>query len=270
MAEITKIKPWQTTTAGENLFLFIYQLVDSSLPSPEHELTFSYSNFGTKEFFRLTTAMEFMHRCMNIGVSLIKFTPDVSPLKIASELKEELQTKYVNGSINRLAELTRLSAIAYVSRNLPEGLANSIRKNKKNECCWCGKNTSRSKNTPTEDKTTVEHLWPEFLGGESIEENLIIACGACNSARQHAYTWAWFGVQAWNEKLDSNKSFPKEVKLSIGLHRLISVASAQTRYSNEVITLKDAAMRLKAIIPKVHLVEDTRYTFLELINIAEE
>lgn len=270
MAEITKIKPWQTSTAGENLFIFIYQLVDSTLSTSESDLIGSYSSFGTKEFFRLTTAMEIMHRCINTGVELINSRPHVSSVNIATALKDNLQMRFINGGLAKLAELTRLSSIAYVYRKLPTGLGNSIRKNRNSECCWCGKVTSNSKNSIAEDKSTVEHLWPEFLGGESVEENLIIACGACNSARQHAYTWAWFGVQACNEKLDLNKSLPREIKLSIALHRLISVASGQTRYSNEIITLKDAAIRLKAIIPQIPLIENTRYTFLEILNNAKE
>jgi hypothetical protein len=270
MAEITNLKPWATSTVGESLFLFAYNLVASTLIRPEHELSWLNSSLGMNEFFRLTSTMEIVHRCLNTAVPLIKITPDISSVKIAGELQTTLQTRSINGSTLKLAELTRLSALAYVNRNLPEGLANSIHKTSKKLCCWCGKNTSRLKSSVDADKATVEHLWPEFLGGESIEANLIIACGACNSARQHAYNWAWFGVQACNEKLDSNKSLPRDIKLSVGLHRLMKVASGQTRYSNEIITLKDAAIRLQAVIPSISLVEDTRYTFLEILNNSKE
>jgi 5-methylcytosine-specific restriction endonuclease McrA len=214
--------------------------------------------------------MEVMHRCLNTAIPLIEISPSVTSARITEELKDALPARPSNNQMQLLGELTRLSAIAYVDQKLTEGMANSTHKNEKPECCWCGKPTSRTKGTHQKDKSTVEHLWPEFLGGQSVEENLIIACGECNGKRKHAFTWAWFGVQACNEKLDSNKSLPREIKLSIGLHRLMKVASGQTRVSRERITLKDAALRLRAIIPSVELIDETRYTFLEILDNAME
>jgi 5-methylcytosine-specific restriction endonuclease McrA len=270
MAEIAEIKPWDTATAGENLFLFVYRLVSPTIPCLNHEKSFLYSSFGLNEFFRLTAAMEVMHRCLNAAIPLIEISPSISSTRITEELKHTLPARPSNSEMLKLGELTRLSGLVYVNQNLTKGMTNSVHRNEKPECCWCGKPTSRSKATPSKDKSTVEHLWPEFLGGESIEENLIIACGECNGKRQHAFTWAWFGVQSCSEKLDSNKSLPREIKLSIGLHRLMKVASGQSRMSNEIITLKDAATRLRTIIPSMQLIEENRYTFLEILDNAKE
>ena len=270
MAEIAEIKPWVASTAGENLFLYIYHLVAPTIPSLNDEKSFLYSNLGLSEFFRLTAAMEVLHRCLNASVPLLKISPSLTSSRITEELRKVLPARPSSDGMHVLGELTRLSSLAYVNRKLTDGMAKLIHKNEKPECCWCGKPTFRAKSTPAEDRGTVEHLWPEFLGGESIEENLIIACGACTSRRKHAFTWAWFGVQAYSEKLDFNKSIPREVKLSLGLHRLMKVASGQARHSNESITLKDAAIRLRGVIPTVPLIEECRYTFLEMLDIAKE
>ncbi|HEV2610163.1 MAG TPA: HNH endonuclease [Noviherbaspirillum sp.] len=266
MASIAGIKPWFTQTPGENLFLFAYELVFSTVSVIDVNQPWVYSTTGINEFTRLTVTMELVHRCMNSGVALLSTNPTLPVSRIESELRNTLQVAARHGNLRKLAELTRLASIAYIERKLPDGLANDTHKKSRPNCCWCGRPTSRAKNAPKGERSTVEHLWPEFLGGESAPYNLTIACDACNSARQHAFNWAWFAIQAISEKLDDNGSLPKQIKLAIGLHRLMKVASGQTRYSKEVITLKEAAERLKVVIPEIKLVKNQRYTFLEILE----
>lgn len=42
--------------------------------------------------------------------------------------------------------------------------------------------------------STVDHVWPRSLGGESVYENLLPCCGTCNSHRGNTLNWAraWF------------------------------------------------------------------------------
>jgi 5-methylcytosine-specific restriction endonuclease McrA len=35
----------------------------------------------------------------------------------------------------------------------------------------------------------LDHIWPSSLGGNSIPENLLLACQACNNAKKHLLTW---------------------------------------------------------------------------------
>lgn len=131
-------------------------------------------------------------------------------------------------------------------------------------------NNVTKKGTPPHSKSTVEHLWPEFLGGTSTPENLAIACQYCNTTRQHAFNWAWFATQAINEKLDANGALPREILLALALHRLIKVASGQTALSESRMSLKDAVRLLKGAIPRLELEPKVRYTFFEILNHAME
>jgi hypothetical protein len=157
-----------------------------------------------------------------------------------------------------------------VERNLSTGKKNEAHRESSGKCCWCAKPTSRAKNTSENDKATVEHIWPEFLGGTSETANLTIACKKCNTVRQHGFTWAWFALQACNEKLDENGKLPRTVMLPLALYRLMRVASGQTRLSAGKLTLKDALNRLKGAIPSLDLAQDRRYTFFELLNLVSD
>src|SRR5262249_31393125 len=46
-------------------------------------------------------------------------------------------------------------------------------------------------------KFTVEHLWPRCYGGDSIDDNLLPACGSCNSDKKGDFaTWGMTNVQS--------------------------------------------------------------------------
>jgi hypothetical protein len=108
------------------------------------------------------------------------------------------------------------------------------------------------------------------LGGTSDLENLTIACEGCNKLRQHAFTWAWFALQAMNEKLDSNDKLPGPIMLALGLHRLLRVAGGRTKMSRTPVSLKQAAKILRGAIPKITLHKDKRYTFFEILQMSTE
>jgi hypothetical protein len=170
----------------------------------------------------------------------------------------------------RVAQASRLASLAYINRQLTPQKKNLVHQTEKAFCCWCGNSTVRSKGAANHEKATVEHLWPEFLGGNSAIENLAIACYKCNTARQHAFTWAWFPTASINEMLDANGSIPREVELSIALHRLIKVASGQTPYSKERTTLKNAMRLLNGAIPKLNMYINKRFTFFEILQNSME
>lgn len=270
MAEIAEIKNWETETPGERLFLLTYDLVKQSVaPFPAQRSGF-VSGSGLTEFLRLVAAMELTHRCLNAAVRILETAPQASSDSIKRELRSSVELYEANGVMAPLAEQSRLAAIAYLDQKLTVGKKNKTHRDEARYCCWCGKHTSRTKGADADDHATVEHLWPEFLGGTSIDENLTIACQACNSARQHAFTWAWFGLQGCNEKLDSNQKLPRQLYLALGLHRLIKVASGQTRVSQRPVTLKTASKMLRGAFPEVKLDPGRRYTFFEILQLATE
>jgi hypothetical protein len=271
MGAFGAIQPWQTETPGERLFLLAYELAKSAVPTPLSEQSWMVSGQGLAEFLRLVTAMELTHRCLNVALEILQASPSASPDAVMRELRGSVQLFGSDGALSPVAEQSRLAALAYLDRNLSTGRKNSTHRDEKQYCCWCGTHTTRRPGGGSHaDQATVEHLWPEFLGGTSDAENLTIACKDCNSARQHAFTWAWFGMQACNEMLDANGRLPRPVYLALALHRLILVASGQTRMSRTPTSLKGASRILKGAIPQVSLQKDRRYTFFEILQMSKE
>jgi hypothetical protein len=264
MATFGEIRPWQTETPGERLFLLAYDLAKSGVPALVTEQPWIVSGQGLNEFLRLVVAMELTHRCMNATMEVVETNPHVSVDAVMRELRGSVQLYGSERVLGPIAEQSRLAALAYLDRKLTEGRKNATHREERQYCCWCGTYTSRGVGA------SVEHLWPEFLGGTSIAENLTIACQECNSARQHAFTWAWFGLQACNEKVDANGRLPREIYLALALHRLIRVASGQTKMSRTPTSLKSASKILKGAIPQVSLQLDRRYTFFEILQISTE
>lgn len=270
MAEVGEITPWQTETPGERLFLIAYNIVKATAQPSIAEQTWMVSSNGLAEFFRLAVAMELTHRCLNASVDVMQARPSASAEAVLRELRTSVQLYGTGRSIGEVAEQSRLAAIAYIERKLPDGRKNAIHREGRHYCCWCGTYTSRGHGSETSDQATIEHLWPEFLGGTSVLENLTIACKNCNTDRQHAFTWAWFALQAMNEKLDSNGNLPRPIKLALGLHRLLRVAGGQTKFSRTPVSLKNASNILKGAIPKISLRKDKRYTFFEILQMTTD
>ncbi|MEB4633718.1 HNH endonuclease [Burkholderia contaminans] len=55
-------------------------------------------------------------------------------------------------------------------------------------CYICGAIVLRKTEDP-DSKAEFEHLWPASFGGNSIAENLLPACPACNRAKGHMLLW---------------------------------------------------------------------------------
>jgi HNH endonuclease len=270
VAAVSTVTQWVPETDGERLFMALYRFVAPNVPELLVSHSWVVSPSGVTELCRLSVAMELTHRCLNAGVDLYRVNPHASLQSLAHRLRLQIGLHQASVDLIKVAQASRLAALAYINRKLTRARIDEVHRGATKDCCWCGVPTIRKRGTSPHNKATVEHLWPEFLGGTSAPENLTIACEECNSARQHAFTWAWFPTQAINEKLDNNGKLPKEVLLPLALHRLIKVASGQTALSPTKISLKDASNRIKPAMPKLTLEKGMRYTFFELLQTATE
>jgi len=266
MADISEMRPWIAETPGERLFLLAYNLVNTTTSKSFNDQSWVASAIGLNEFMRLSATMELTHRCINVSVESLTVNQHCTVEVIRRNLRSSIELYLIDSILDLFAEQSRLAGLAYIGRKLTDGAKNSIHKNERSYCCWCGCSTMRSNKAGQHDAATIEHLWPEFLGGTSINENLIIACYSCNNARSHAFTWAWFPIQACT----TDSSIPKTINLALALQRLMRVASGQTRYSQNPVSLKAAAKILKGAIPKVILQPNRRYTFFEIAKLSEE
>lgn len=270
MAVVCNVARWVPETDGERLFMEIYQVVAPTVPALLASHTWVVSSAGVSELCRLSVSMELTHRCLNAGVALYGTNEYASVDSLVHRLRMQVGLNLPSGVLIKIAQISRLASLAYLNRKLTKARIGEVHRAGTKNCCWCGISTSRKSGTPTHEKATVEHLWPEFLGGTSAPENLTIACEECNSTRKHAFTWAWFPTQAVNEKLDEHGMLPREIRLALALHRLIKVASGQTALSSRRMSLKDALNLIKPAMPSLSLDAGVRYTFFEILQNATE
>jgi hypothetical protein len=273
MADFSRLSRWHPVTPGERLFMFLYDYVVENSRDLLEEATWVVSVSGLNELSRLAVAMELTHRCLAVAVDMADTLGEVAPVTIMHRLRFLVGIQQ-GQFLQQLAQETRLAALASLGPPVP---SNAVRTQLYLDwglkCCWCGRTTFNKKGTTAGTKTTVEHLWPKYLGGTSDMANLAVACDACNNFRKHGYTWAWFATQSFCEIPDANASVKKEWQLSLALHRLMKAAGGKSvAHATGPTTLKEAARALGSAIPKIAFShgDRNRYTYFETLNLAEE
>ncbi len=61
-------------------------------------------------------------------------------------------------------------------------------------CYLCDKTLSTYAPPNADDHLTLEHLWPQSIGGDSIEENLLPACKTCQAITKDTISWEWLNI----------------------------------------------------------------------------
>ena len=92
-------------------------------------------------------------------------------------------------------------------------------------------------------KFTLDHIWPQRFGGDSIPDNFLPACGKCNHQRKRDFaTWAMPNVQSLILGFDPSENEYKGVDGSqrFALHQLAAKKLARERN----ISLKQAFLNL--------------------------
>jgi len=93
------------------------------------------------------------------------------------------------------------------------------------------------------DSYTCEHVWPHAYGGNSIPENLLPACGSCNSKKKANFaTWAMPAIQSLILGLLPAENRLQEIPGSFKFS--IHYRVAQRLAIRKRMTLKDAFLQL--------------------------
>jgi hypothetical protein len=61
-------------------------------------------------------------------------------------------------------------------------------------CYLCSSMLSPSAPQDSNDHLTLEHLWPQSIGGDSIEDNLLPACKKCQIITKDTISWEWLNI----------------------------------------------------------------------------
>jgi hypothetical protein len=111
-------------------------------------------------------------------------------------------------------------------------------------CYMCGRPLDFTEKDK-EFKFSVEHIWPQRYGGDSIEENFLPACGQCNASRKRDFaSWAMPGIQSMILGFSPSENEYRSVE---GIHKFALHYFAAKKYAiRRNKTLKEAFKSLSS------------------------
>jgi 5-methylcytosine-specific restriction endonuclease McrA len=150
----------------------------------------------------------------------------------------------IRGKLARLVATSVTASNHKTSDNLRDGLVRWARNNHQS-CYMCGNtlNFNLDKNAFQLNDITLDHLWPQAYGGDSIEENILPACRVCNTGKKQDYP-SWVGCNIHTLMIGSQPS--ENALKSVGGHFKFALYNrAALHFANrEKITLKNAYLRM--------------------------
>lgn len=258
---------WKPTTAGERLVHFLSENADcfSQAPLTPHD---TLHGIPRGMCFR-----DFLHGCLLFHgfARLTQVAKHYRTTCLDDELKALAgirrfaieQLELAPGACRRFEELPRVALDAAAAAS--ESSKTPKRRVKKNvldacnqlyRCYSCDALLDPVlKDSRANNYLTFDHLWPHSQGGDSIEENLAIACRFCNGEKRDAVLWQWHLIQSLVPVTTLGDSSVKSTRLQrthkMALHSRAAFAYARTFGT----TLKAAFAAIGPRLPNIQLVD---------------
>jgi hypothetical protein len=244
---------YEIKTSGEALAMYIEShLIRRSAWAPvEGVLDCTGRGAAWCEFFHEVTVMNLSCRIVAAGTSLLgasgtRLARSAEDVGFQWELREFIRDRLcVNqarvGEVMRLAiEAVKAAAKGPTVRER-DRFKQWARREHPN-CYMCGTALDFTGEDPY-SCYTLEHIWPQRFGGDSIDENFLPACGKCNSHRKKDFvTWAMPSVQSLILGFDPSEQERSRVE---GVHRFaLHQRAARKLAVQRKLTLKLAYVRL--------------------------
>lgn len=194
-------------TAGEQLAYFIDRSV--LVGNPWNKVAESLLYTGRSEvlcdFFREITVINLTCRIVTAGTSLLKEgvgRPARSPSDTGFEkefrdfIRERL---YIRPPLSDDLLRNALRAVESARHDVTSKERNNFKSWAKREhpfCYMCGIDLDFDEQHE-HYKFSLEHIWPQRYGGDSIVDNWLPSCGSCNTRKKRDFaTWAMPGIQS--------------------------------------------------------------------------
>jgi hypothetical protein len=258
---------WRPVTAGEEAFLVVYATAGRhvAIEMPHHLAPdFLVSTALFTEFTRLVATLELFLRSLRSAIFLYDTLSILDPREFGKRISRQDDLPRELYADRRFCELIKRAAgISARAKPCPPSMARRVLESAA-ACYICGVVlTGRSS---ARSHPTIDHLWPLSLGGESVEGNLISACRDCNEKRKLSITWAWGPVQSTYYRHISGISPPTDLRLSLGMARLMAEASGRWREQHKLLTLKEAANNIAPLCPAFQFADDRHRVYFELLQ----
>jgi 5-methylcytosine-specific restriction endonuclease McrA len=257
---------WKPSTYGEELFLNLHAELGAPMriagPAGS-DMDFLVNQDAFRTFTALSVTSEVFLRCVRVSANLYRQASSAPAIRFAQEARRELDLPLRLLQNQSFAERLKHVGRIVVERHRDKTIEANATRDEPNRCYLCGVELTRQ----GDSKRTVEHVWPLSLGGETVEQNLVLACHDCNSKRGHMMTWAHGPVHSTYYTRSSNRPAnpPGDLRLSLGLARLLQ-AAAPTRTRKAPLTLKGAIHVVRPAIPALAVADDRPYVYFELLE----
>lgn len=287
---------WIPSTVGEEFFQELYEALGKpiTVDHPEQaDLEYLVTPTAFAESVRLTATVDVALRCIRAGKEMLNGSK-VNWKAMGRALRTELGIPPILSDNPRFCQLAIQTAEIAQTKPRSKSDEAKIRVRGKERCYLCDSvlHTNGNEGKPF----SVEHVWPQSMGGDSRPDNLLPACADCNSNRQHQVSWAtgpvfstWIEspipVDEYGHAITDDPNAPKRkpknetpsnhLSTSLALARLAAVASGEPWNGDRIgrrMTLKAAAQAMGSIRKVVKFPPDTagkRFTFFELMNYRE-
>lgn len=241
---------WPPTTSGERLlFMLLSNHTDWRVLS--EKLQTSSVGMGRRcedliDFFVGASALHLLQRLIRLGYDIRTshaFDRERQLHVLRSRLRDGMGIvpSSFNGDFDAfLGEI--IESAEQTTKEIPKVLKKRI--NSRASCCYsCGRIFgSLQDDAPNGLQATADHIWPQSLGGDSIEENLLSSCESCNSRKGHIAVWqmAWIQPVVISDHDEAGGIASIGVEVKMALHARAAVMYAQrnrTTLKNSYLTI---------------------------------
>lgn len=245
-------------TNGEKLYVFLRDTVLNSTnasgpdwPNVNEFLTEVAGNHRFALYVRGAIAIHAMRRLLRYWTEeKAQISNESFYVKRAKKIiKSEVFPALNDDLTSRLARLLIRAADSSFVRIPATVRKNVIGKHGTARCYLCDKEIFEARTEDDPEFLTLEHIWPQSMGGDSIEDNLVPACVSCQDDTKDTISWEWINVH--NLVLPSDpseralKSVSRKAKTAKHFEHAIQTASEYQ------LTMKEALLRIGALEPQL-------------------
>lgn len=195
------------------------------------------------EAFQEMAVLQLSRRLIAAGEAIFNQYDQESEAIVEREIKDmifdamTIDYSHVNDIFIRL-----MPAIRSSRTRIKKGLRRRIRRHASSEmmCCYlCGIKLDFT-TEEADDSMTIDHVWPRAYGGDSVYDNLLVACRSCNNIKASTPSWAMYYIQSLVVgHVDKIEEFPKWTRLAIRTREARKTALSKN------ISLREAFLNLE-------------------------
>jgi hypothetical protein len=190
-------------TSGESLFRHIRDDVLPAIPSTADAWTSLHGVFSAvggsehfPRFFRGALGILAVRRLISYWEQQRPFPANESTWTrtIAQFVKREVFPELDTDNIYKIARMV-IPAAKAAGQNINNTTRDHFTSNRRHRRCYLC-NLALDPGAPRGDpsRLTIEHVWPRSAGGESVEQNLLPCCEACQQLKGDLFGWEWHNI----------------------------------------------------------------------------